>query len=80
MQQKQSEEEEFTLSQFEDTVHHDGGVAFTVAGHMTSAVRKQTDRCWCSASFLLLLQPWVTDHGMVLCSFKVGLLTSTNLI
>lgn len=42
-------------------------------GHMTPARRKQRDKGWCLAHFLLFIKPETPARGMVPPTFTVGL-------
>lgn len=50
------------------------------AGHIASRVRKQGVECLCSVSSLSYVLPKTPALGMSLPIFKVGLLTSVNLV
>lgn len=50
------------------------------AGHIAARVWKQGVKCLCSVSFLYYMLPKTPALRMSLCIFRVGLLTSVNLV
>lgn len=64
---------------FEDAVRR-GGQSWQqgreAAGHQVSMARTQSHGSWSSAASLLLIQPGIPSHGMVLPTFSMDLLSS----
>lgn len=68
-------------SQSKDMVHLEGKLCSKYIRKLSSSIGShdaERDEHWCLVHFILCIQCWATDNGIVLSAFKVGLHSSVK--